>query len=228
MKEKLILVVDDDRAIASMLRRALRAEGYRPEVADDGESALEMVESLSPDAVVLDLGLPGIDGLTVCRHIRARNDDVPVLMLTARGEVVDRVTGLETGADDYVVKPFALEELLARLKALLRRRPPGSGILRFAHVVMDVDAHTVKRAGVDVDLTRREFDLLEMFLRHPGQVLSRTQLMADVWGYDFDIETNTVDVYVGYLRRKLEADGAPRLVQTVRGVGFALREPSPT
>ena len=187
-----------------------------------------MVESLSPDAVVLDLGLPGIDGLTVCRHIRARNDDVPVLMLTARGEVVDRVTGLETGADDYVVKPFALEELLARLKALLRRRPPGSGILRFAHVVMDVDAHTVKRAGVDVDLTRREFDLLEMFLRHPGQVLSRTQLMADVWGYDFDIETNTVDVYVGYLRRKLEADGAPRLVQTVRGVGFALREPSPT
>lgn len=220
--DALVLVVDDDPAINSMLRRAFTAEGRRVVTADDGPGALESVRVHGPDLVVLDLGLPEIDGLEVCRRLRAAGDEVPVLMLTARGEVADRVTGLETGADDYLVKPFALEELLARVDALLRRRPPSTDVLRFADVVMDTAARTASRAGRDLALSRREFDLLETFLRHPRQVLGRFQLMEDVWGYDLDIETNTVDVYVGYLRRKLEADGATRLVQTVRGVGFKL------
>lgn len=223
MAGELVLVVDDDPAIAAMAARALRLEGYETEIAPDGAAALDGVRRRLPDAVVLDLGLPDIDGLQVCSHLRAVGNEVPILMLTARGEVADRVAGLQTGADDYLVKPFAVEEMLARVEALLRRRGVQAGPLRFADVVLDPDTRIVSRADAGLDLTRREFDLLEVLMRHPGQVLDRYQLLARVWGHELEAEPNTVDVYVGYLRRKLEAGGAARIIHTVRGVGFALR-----
>ena len=209
-----------------MLERGLRYEGYEVDSAADGEAGLSEVPRSPPDLVVLDILLPGIDGLEVCRRLRADRYDMPVLMLTARDEVIDRVVGLETGADDYLVKPFAFEELVARARALLRRRAPSaSGALSFADLRLDPATREVFRGSRPVDLTRREFELLETFLRHPRQALSREQLLAQVWGYDFEVDTNAVDVYVGYLRRKLEAGGEPRLLHTLRGVGYALREP---
>ena len=209
-----------------MLERGLRYEGYEVDSAADGEAGLSQVRRSPPDLVVLDILLPGIDGLEVCRRLRADRYDMPVLMLTARDEVIDRVVGLETGADDYLVKPFAFEELVARARALLRRRAPSaSGALSFADLRLDPATREVFRGSRPVDLTRREFELLETFLRHPRQALSREQLLAQVWGYDFEVDTNAVDVYVGYLRRKLEAGGEPRLLHTLRGVGYALREP---
>jgi len=221
-----VLVVDDDPNIRSMLERGLRYEGFTVDLAPDGETAVDALRRSSPDLVILDILLPGIDGLEVCRRVRALGDDVPILMLTARDEVVDRVVGLETGADDYLVKPFAFEELAARARALLRRRLPAEGaVLQFGDLRLDPSTREVFRGERVVELTRREFELLETFLRHPRQVLTREQLLARVWGYDFDTDTNAVDVYVGYLRRKLEAAGEPRLLHTVRGVGYALREP---
>jgi two-component system, OmpR family, response regulator MprA len=221
-----ILVVDDERAVRDSLRRALELEGYAVELAADGEEALERLGvNGDPDAVILDVLMPGIDGLEVCRRIRRDGNRVPVLMLTARDEVENRVAGLDAGADDYVTKPFALEELLARMRALMRRAPGGSGEpLRFADLELDPGTREVRRAGEPVDLTRTEFSLLELFMLNPRQVLTRSIIFERVWGYDFGFASNSLDVYIGYLRRKTEAGGGPRLIQTVRGVGYALRE----
>jgi two-component system response regulator MprA len=221
-----ILVVDDDRAGRDSLRRALELEGYVVDLAADGEEALERLGvNGDPDAVILDVLMPGIDGLEVCRRIRRDGNRVPVLMLTARDEVENRVAGLDAGADDYVTKPFALEELLARMRALMRRTPGGSGEpLRFADLELDPGTREVRRAGEPVDLTRTEFSLLELFMLNPRQVLTRSIIFERVWGYDFGFASNSLDVYIGYLRRKTEAGGGPRLIQTVRGVGYALRE----
>jgi two-component system response regulator MprA len=220
-----ILVVDDERAVRESLRRALELEGYEIELAADGNEALYRLESeLQPDAVVLDVLMPGADGLEVCRRLRSSGNRVPVLMLTARTEVEDRVAGLDAGADDYVVKPFALEELLARLRALLRRSGDGDGeVLRFADLELDPATREVRRNGRTIELTRTEFSLLELFMRNPRQVLTRSIIFERVWGYDFGFSSNSLDVYIGYLRRKTEAGGEPRLIQTVRGVGYALR-----
>jgi two-component system response regulator MprA len=220
-----VLVVDDEPAVRESIARSLRFEGYDVELAQDGAAALEMLASRRADAVVLDLMMPVLDGLETCRRLRAAGDRTPVLMLTARRSVGDRVTGLDAGADDYLAKPFALEELLARLRALLRRtatRLPDQ--LAFADVALDATTRTVTRGGRVIDLTRTEFDLLTLLLRHPRRVLSRSVLFTEVWGYDFGYNSNSLDVYVGYLRRKLEAGGEPRLVHTVRGVGYVLRE----
>jgi two-component system response regulator MprA len=218
------LVVDDDNAIASSLRRALLYEGYAVTVASDGHAALQRAQTDSPDLVILDVMLPGIDGIEVCRRIRAE-DDVPVLMLTARDATADRVLGLDSGADDYLVKPFAYEELLARVRALLRRKPARSTQrLVFSDLVMDIGTREVKRGERYVDLTPREFDLLQFFLRNPRQVLTRDRILDIVWGYGFGATSNSVDVYIGYLRAKIEEPGRPRLLHTVRGVGYALRE----
>jgi two-component system, OmpR family, response regulator MprA len=221
-----ILVVDDERAVRESLRRALELEGYEIELAEEGREALEKLESdRQPDAVVLDVLMPGMDGLEVCRTIRRAGNHVPVLMLTARTQVEDRVEGLDAGADDYLTKPFALEELLARLRALLRRTADGSGeVLRFADLELDPRTREVKRDGEPIELTRTEFSLLELFLLNPRQVLTRSVIFERVWGYDFGYGSNSLDVYIGYLRRKTEAGGKPRLIQTVRGVGYALRE----
>ena len=221
-----ILVVDDERAVRDSLRRALELEGYVVELAADGEEALERLGvNGDPDAVILDVLMPGIDGLEVCRRIRRDGNRVPVLMLTARDEVENRVAGLDAGADDYVTKPFALEELLARMRALMRRTPGGSGEpLRFADLALDPGTREVRRAGEPVDLTRTEFSLLELFMLNPRQVLTRSIIFERVWGYDFGFASNSLDVYIGYLRRKTENGGRPRLIQTVRGVGYALRE----
>ncbi|MBX7160944.1 MAG: response regulator transcription factor [Acidimicrobiia bacterium] len=225
MAGELVLVVDDDPAIAAMASRALRLEGYETATAADGQSAIDAVRRALPDAIVLDLGLPDIDGLDVCTRLRSIGNDVPILMLTARTEVADRVVGLQSGADDYLGKPFAVEELLARIEALLRRRTDrAEGPYRFGDVTLDPVTRRASRGDVDLELTRREFELLEMFMRNPGQVLDRYQLLERVWGHELEVEPNTVDVYVGYLRRKLESGGAPRVLQTVRGFGFALRE----
>jgi two-component system response regulator MprA len=206
------------------VRRALIYEGYEVAVAHDGRAALHSAGERHPDVVVLDLMLPDIDGIEVCRRLRAESD-VPILMLTARDATTDRVRGLDTGADDYLVKPFAYEELLARVRALLRRRAPAAGrTLTYAGVVMDVDAHLVSRDGRQVELTALEFALLQHFLRHARQVLNRTQILDAVWGFDAETTSNLVDVYIGYLRAKLEEGGEPRLLQTVRGVGYVLRE----
>jgi len=221
-----VLVVDDERAVRDSLRRALELEGYDVELAADGEEALErLAQNGEPDAVVLDILMPKMDGLEVCRRLRREGHRLPVLMLTARDEVENRVAGLDAGADDYVTKPFALEELLARLRALLRRTTSGSGeVLRFADLELDPKTREVRRAGEPIELTRTEFSLLELFLRNPRQVLTRSVIFERVWGYDFGFSSRSLDVYIGYLRRKPQAGERPRLIQTVRGVGYALRE----
>jgi two-component system response regulator MprA len=220
-----ILVVDDERAVRESLRRALELEGYEIELAVDGREALQSLASdAEPDAVILDVLMPEIDGLEVCRRLRAGGHGLPVLMLTARDEVESRVAGLDAGADDYVTKPFALEELLARLRALLRRTADADEVLRFADLELNPGTREVRRGGELIELTRTEFSLLELFLRNPRQVLTRSIIFERVWGYDFGFASNSLDVYVGYLRRKTEAGGKPRLIHTVRGVGYALRE----
>jgi two-component system, OmpR family, response regulator MprA len=222
-----ILVVDDEPAVLDAVDRALRLEGYDTELAADGQQALDALAAGAPDALVLDLLMPRVDGLEVCRRLRAAGDRTPVLVLTARDAVPDRVRGLDAGADDYLVKPFALEELLARLRALLRRSGGGDEheLLRFADLELRPSEHTVRRGQREIELTRTEFLLLELFMRHPRQVLTRSQIFERVWGYDFGESSNALEVYVGYLRRKLEADGERRLLQTKRGLGYVLREP---
>jgi two-component system response regulator MprA len=223
-----ILIVDDERAVRESLRRALELEGYGVELSVDGETALERLRrEPPPDAVILDVLMPGVDGLEVCRRLRAAGNVVPVLMLTARAEIDSRVAGLDAGADDYLPKPFALAELLARLRALLRRAGNGEAahdVLRYADLELDPGTREVRRGGDQIELTRTEFSLLELFLRNPRQVLTRSVIFERVWGYDFGPTSNSLDVYVGYLRRKTEAGGKPRLIHTVRGVGYALRE----
>ncbi|WP_432969021.1 response regulator transcription factor [Dactylosporangium sp. CA-233914] len=232
-----ILVVDDDAAVRDSLARTLRFEGYQVETAADGKQAVESVRAAEPDAVVLDVSMPVMDGLEACRELRADGVLVPVLMLTARDSVGDRVAGLDAGADDYLIKPFALQELLARLRALLRRSmlaaqaapeersaADASGWLRFADLRLDPQTREVWRGDRALRLTRTEFAILEVFLRHPRQVLTREVLFEHVWGYDFGETSNSIHVYLGYLRRKLEAGGEARLLHTVRGVGFVLRE----
>jgi two-component system response regulator MprA len=225
-----VLVVDDDAGVRQAVGRALSFEGYDVEQAADGEAALAAVDTMAPDAIVLDLVMPGTGGLEVCRTLRAAGNDVAVLVLTARHELSDRVAGLDAGADDYLVKPFALEELLARLRALVRRvtvQRAGDGeVLALADLSLDPDRYVVERAGSTIELTRTEFNLLELLLRNAGQVLPRSLILERVWGYDFDTSSNSLDVYVGYLRRKTEADGGERLIHTVRGVGYVAREPT--
>ncbi|MBA2332338.1 MAG: response regulator transcription factor [Actinobacteria bacterium] len=226
-----ILVVDDDAAVRESLRRALGLERYEVELAGDGAEALGRLDEKPDldapeiDAMVLDVSMPRLDGLEVCRRLRKGGSALPILMLTARDEVTDRVAGLDAGADDYVFKPFALEELLARLRALLRRAAPDdSAALQFADLELDPATRIATRAGGSIDLTRTEFALLELFLRNPRQVLTRSVIFERVWGYDFGFGSNSLDVYIGYLRRKTESGGMPRLIQTIRGVGYALRE----
>jgi two-component system, OmpR family, response regulator MprA len=224
-----IMVVDDERAVRESLRRALELEGYEIELAPDGQEALCRLQAngdAQPDAVILDVLMPGVDGLEVCRRLRRAGNRVPVLMLTARDEIENRVAGLDAGADDYVTKPFALEELVARVRALLRRASSApTEVLRFADLELDPGTREVRRGGDPIELTRTEFALLELFLTNPRQVLTRSIIFERVWGYDFGFASNSLDVYIGYLRRKTEAGGKPRLIQTVRGVGYALREP---
>ncbi|MFG2642293.1 response regulator transcription factor [Streptomyces sp. NPDC048370] len=231
-----ILIVDDEPAVREALRRSLAFEGYGTEEAVDGVDALARMESYTPDLVVLDVQMPRMDGLTAARRIRASGSTVPILMLTARDTVGDRVTGLDAGADDYLVKPFELDELFARIRALLRRSSyasaaetsaEGGDVLSFGDLRMDLATREVTRAGRAVELTRTEFTLLEMFLAHPRQVLTREQILKAVWGFDFEPSSNSLDVYVMYLRRKTEAGGEPRLVHTVRGVGYVLRGGGP-
>jgi two-component system response regulator MprA len=222
-----VLVVDDDTAICDSLSRALRRENYDVVIARDGEAALNAVEESAPDALILDVAMPKLDGLAVCTRLRAAGNRVPILVLTARHSLGDRVAGLDAGADDYLVKPFALEELLARLRSLLRRAAPanGSDLLALGDLSLDPRTRGVTRAGHVIELTRTEYQLLELLLRNAGQVLTRDIIFERVWGYDFGINSNSLDVYVGYLRRKTEIDGLPRLIHTVRGVGYIARVP---
>jgi two-component system response regulator MprA len=223
-----ILIVEDDPAVRNSLSRALRLEGYETELHEEGASAIRSLQMAAPDAILLDLQLPDVDGLEICRRVRATGDRTPILMVTARDAVDDRVAGLDAGADDYLVKPFDLAELFARLRALLRRRGPAEGeadVLRFDDLSLDLSTRDARRGDRLFTLTRVEFDLLELFLRHPRQVLTRELILDRVWGYNFDTGTNSLAVYVGYLRRKLEEGDEPRLLQTVRGVGYVLREP---
>ena len=220
-----ILVVEDERKVASFIQRGLEAEGYRVDVARDGDAALTRALATDYDLLVLDVMLPGRDGLDVLRELRARRRQQPVLLLTARGGVGDKVTGLDTGADDYLTKPFEFAELLARVRALLRRGAPAPVVLAMADLRLDPATRTVTRAGRRIDLTAREFALLEYFLRNPGRVLSRALIAQHVWGVSFDTFTNVIDVYVNYLRRKVDADFEPKLIQTVRGAGYVLRAP---
>jgi DNA-binding response OmpR family regulator len=218
-----VLVVEDDDAIAQVLQRSLRMEGYEVRIAGDGVAGLEEAHAFLPDLVVLDLGLPRLDGIDVAKQLRER-DDTPILMLTARDAVEARVEGLDSGADDYLVKPFERQELLARLRALLRRRPPrGAAPLVVGDLLLNPDTHEVKRGERHIDLTQREFELLEYLMRNERIVISRQRLLDEVWGYDPFSVTNTIEVFVSNLRRKLEADGEPRVLRTVRGVGFTLR-----
>jgi two-component system response regulator MprA len=221
-----ILVVDDDRRITNMLRRALRAEGYDVRTANDGAEGLTRARERQPDLLVLDLLMPGIDGLEVCRRLREEGD-LPILILTAKDETEDRVRGLDTGADDYLVKPFDLDELLARVRALLRRRDSREQrVLHFADLALDLTSRVATRGEEKIDLTTREYELLAYFMRHPREVLSQEQILERVWeGEDINPESNVLHVYIGYLRTKLETKGMPRLIQTVRGVGYVLREP---
>lgn len=221
-----ILVIEDDERIAQFLERGLIFEGYRVEVAQDGLDGLSMARDTPPDLVVLDIMLPGIDGLEVCRRLRMASD-VPILMLTAKDTVEDRVTGLDAGADDYLVKPFSFDELMARIRALFRRAAPASKpeLLSFSDLELDTGTHRAGRGERVIDLTAKEYELLELFMRHPRQVLSRELIFDRVWGYDFGGESNIIEVYVRYLRQKTEAEVDPRLIHTVRGVGYVLREP---
>ncbi|MEA2347817.1 MAG: two-component system, OmpR family, response regulator PrrA [Thermoleophilaceae bacterium] len=220
----LVLVVDDDRHIRQALERALTLEGFNVETAADGVEAVGAIAAAQPSVIVLDVTMPRMDGVEVARHLRADGNDVPVLMLSARDEVDDRVAGLQAGADDYVVKPFATEELLARLHALLRRSPGTSAVpIAIGELKVDPARRRVTLGEEDIELTNREFELLLAFVRHPGMVLTRSQLLEQVWGYTFEVQTNVVDVFVGYLRRKLEAGGHDRILHTVRGAGFVLR-----
>jgi two-component system response regulator MprA len=230
-----ILVVDDDRSVRESLRRSLAFNGYQVELASDGQAALDAVLAQRPDAMVLDVMMPRLDGLEVCRRMRAAGDELPILVLTARDAVSDRVAGLDAGADDYLPKPFALEELLARLRALLRRRTPDdiaasagqSKPLQFADLTLDPDTREVRRGDRPISLTRTEFTLLELLLANPRRVLTRAQILEQVWGYDFPTTGNALEVYIGYLRRKTEAGDEPRLIHTVRGVGYVLRDTPP-
>ena len=219
-----VLVAEDDAAVARSVERALRFEGFEVRVAGDGEEALAAAGRGS-DVIVLDIMMPRLDGLEVCRRLRARGDTTPILMLTARHQVTDRVAGLDAGADDYLVKPFALDELLARLRALVRRTTPGDrgDPVRVGDVVLDPAGRTVHRGERRIDLTKTEFDLLALLMSEPGIVFSRERIYEQVWGIDFETTSNSLDVYIGYLRRKTEAEGEPRLVQTVRGVGYVVR-----
>ena len=225
-----ILVVDDEPAVRDSLRRALQLEGYDVELAADGQEAVNRLAANGDgeglDAVILDVSMPRLDGLEACRRLRSGGNSLPILMLTARDEVADRVAGLDAGADDYVMKPFALDELLARLRALLRRATPteDGAVLRFADLELDASTREVHRDGHRIELTRTEFALLELFLLNPRQVLTRSIIFERVWGYDFGFGSNSLDVYIGYLRRKTEQGDKPRLIQTIRGVGYALRE----
>ncbi|MFF3914595.1 response regulator transcription factor [Streptomyces sp. NPDC001852] len=220
-----VLVVDDDAAIRRSLERGLRLSGFAVRTAADGPEALAAIRDAPPDVLVLDVSMPGMSGIELCTRLRDEGRDLPVLMLSALDETADRIAGLQAGGDDYLVKPFALQELVLRLRALLRRRPPtGRAHLRVAGLVIDPAARTAERDGRPLDLTRREFELLEVLARNAGLVLTRDQLLERVWGYDFDVRTDAVDTFVSYLRRKLEAEGRPRLIHTVRGVGFVLRE----
>ena len=229
-----ILVVDDDRAVRDSLRRSLAFNGYQVELASDGQAALDAIAGDRPDALVLDVMMPRVDGLEVCRRLRSAGDDLPVLVLTAREAVSDRVAGLDAGADDYLAKPFALEELLARLRALLRRTPqpedpskPDPDPFAFADLSLDPVTRDVRRGERAISLTRTEFALLEMLIANPRRVLTRGRILEEVWGYDFPTTGNALEVYVGYLRRKTEAEGEIRLIHTVRGVGYVLRETAP-
>ncbi len=219
-----VLVVEDDAEIADVLRRSLRQEGYEVKTSADGVEALDVATGFVPDLVVLDLGLPRLDGVEVCRRLRAEGD-VPILMLTARAETEDRVGGLDSGADDYLVKPFERQELLARIRALLRRRPPrGAASLSVGDLTLNPDTREVRRDNRELELTNREFELLEYLMRNERLVVSRERLLDDVWGYDPTAATNTIDVFISNLRRKLEAGGEPRLLHTKRGAGYVLKE----
>jgi two-component system response regulator MprA len=224
-----ILVVDDDQAVRDALRRALSMQGYSVELAADGSEALTKLSSdgSAIDLLIVDVLMPGLDGLELTRHLRSEGNQIPILMLTARDQVSDRVAGLEAGADDYLVKPFALEELVARVRALLRRlgADETATTLRFADLELDTGTRDVTRGAESLTLTRTEFALLELFLRNPRQVLTRSVIFDRVWGYDFGYGSNSLDVYISYLRKKTEVGGAPRLIHTIRGVGYALREP---
>jgi two-component system response regulator MprA len=226
-----ILVVDDDRAVRESLRRSLSFNGYSVDLAEDGVEALEAITNDRPDAVILDVMMPRMDGLEVCRQLRSTGDDLPILVLTARDSVSERVGGLDAGADDYLPKPFALEELLARLRALLRRTGPEesseSAVMNFADLTLDPGTREVHRGKRPISLTRTEFALLEMLIANPRRVLTRSRILEEVWGFDFPTSGNALEVYVGYLRRKTEAEGEPRLIHTVRGVGYVLRETPP-
>ncbi len=223
MKER-ILIIEDDEAIVKVLRRGLAYEGYQVDTALDGESGLVLARDHHPDLVVLDWMLPGMDGLEVCQRLRA-GGGIPVLMLTAKDTLQDRIMGLDAGADDYMVKPFELDELLARVRALLRRtQPERAPILTFTDLTLDTSTRQAIRKGRTISLTAKEYDLLELFLRHPRQVLTREMIFDRVWGYDFGGESNVLDVYIRYLRQKLEAEGEARLIHTARGVGYVLRE----
>ncbi len=226
-----ILVVDDDRAVRESLRRSLAFNGYTVDLAEDGVEALDAIANERPDAVVLDVMMPRLDGLEVCRQLRSTGDDLPILVLTARDSVSERVSGLDAGADDYLPKPFALEELLARLRALLRRTGPEelaeSATMTFLDLTLDQATREVHRGQRPISLTRTEFALLEMLMANPRRVLTRSRILEEVWGFDFPTSGNALEVYVGYLRRKTEAEGEPRLIHTVRGVGYVLRETPP-
>jgi two-component system response regulator MprA len=228
-----ILVVDDDRAVRDSLRRSLEFNGYEVALANDGVEALARINGLAPDALIVDVMMPRLDGIETTKALRAAGNDLPILVLTARDTVGDRVDGLDAGADDYLAKPFALEELLARLRAMLRRRTLGTadgedeGPLAFADLTMNPVTREVERSGRRITLTRTEWDLLELFMRRPRRVLERAFILEEVWGYDFPTTANSLEVYVGYVRRKTEAEGEPRLLHTVRGVGYVLRESPP-
>jgi len=226
-----ILVVDDDRAVRESLRRSLAFNGYSVDLAQDGLEALDLIATDRPDALVLDVMMPRLDGLEVCRRLRSTGDDLPILVLTARDSVSERVAGLDAGADDYLPKPFALEELLARMRALLRRRvlpdDGDSAAMTFSDLSLDPVTREVTRGERQISLTRTEFSLLEMLIANPRRVLTRSRILEEVWGFDFPTSGNALEVYVGYLRRKTEADGEPRLIHTVRGVGYVLRETPP-